>query len=440
MLLLYTLSAGFFFILLDITALNVALATIGKAFSKNVSSLQWVTNSYTLSFASFLLSAGALGDRFGSKRFYQWGLSLFTIMSFCSALAPTLSILIGARVFQGIGAAIMLPTSLSLLNCGFPDPEKRAWAIGIWASIISLGFAAGTFLGGVLVTLFGWRAIFWINVPLGIMVLLMSHFCVKESQFLEPRKIDWKGHFTFAASLFFLTYALIEAGSLGWQSPIVFSAIALAAAGYFLFYFLEKRTAYPVLPKLLFGNRTFASCIGMGCALNISMYGILFMEALYLQNVHHYTPFQVGLIILPFAFLPTVVTRLLNARSSLESIRSRLIYGHVIGTFASLFFMIATLKALLSFTLIGFTFLGISMGAIMPAVTAGAMISAPAEASGLASGILNCSRQTGSVLGVSIMGTCMKLFPKEGVVIALTLAATLFSFMVLQSRLIKEMK
>lgn len=437
---LYTISAGFFFILLDITALNVALATIGKDFSKSLSSLQWVVNSYTLSFASFMLSAGALGDRFGSKRFYQWGLFLFSSMSLCSALAPTLSVLIGARILQGIGAAIMLPTSLSLLNCAFPEPEKRAWAIGFWASIISLGFAAGSILGGTLVTLFGWRSIFWVNVPLGIIVLLMNHYFSKESTFSEPRKIDWKGHLAFGAALFFLTYAFIETGSLGWKSPVIFLAMGLALACGFLFYLSEKRTASPVLPEALFGNSTFTICTGMGCALNFSMYGILFLEAFYLQTHGHYSAFQVGLIILPFTFLPTVTTRLLNIRSSLAALRSRLIYGHVIGAIAAFLFIIALWKGALFFTLAGFAFLGVAMGAIMPAVTAGAMISSPAEISGLASGILNCSRQTGSVLGVAIMGTCMKLSPQLGVAAALFLAVLLFSTMALQSRRIQGTK
>jgi len=170
---LYAICFGFFLVLLDTTALNVAAASMERDFGSTISGLQWVVNSYTLAFASLVLTAGAAGDRFGAKRAYQFGLVLFTAMSFACGLAPTVSALIALRMLQGVGAAAMLPASLALLSHAFPDARARASAIAFWASIVSLGFAAGPALGGLLTSAFGWRAVFFINVPVGVVALMM---------------------------------------------------------------------------------------------------------------------------------------------------------------------------------------------------------------------------------------------------------------------------
>src|SRR5580765_594591 len=206
---LYAICFGFFLVLLDTTALNVAAASMEHDFGSTISGLQWVVNSYTIVFASLVLTAGAVGDRFGAKRLYQIGLALFTTMSLLCAMAPNVATLIGLRMIQGVGAAAMLPASLALLRHAFPDARARASAVAFWASIVSLGFAAGPALGGALTFYFGWRSIFLINVPAGVVALLLIRFFVNETPATKARRVDWVGQGAAVLSLSALTYALI---------------------------------------------------------------------------------------------------------------------------------------------------------------------------------------------------------------------------------------
>ena len=192
----YALNAiclGFFLVVLDTTALNVAIASMQREFGGTITGLQWVANSYTMVFASLLLTCGAIGDRVGARFFYQIGLALFTVMSLLSALSPGPIFLIAVRILQGLGAAIMLPASLSLLSHAFPHPDERTKAVASWAAVVSLGFAAGPVLGGILTNYIGWRSIFWMNVPVGIVALFMVRAYVKEASARNSRHIDWVG-------------------------------------------------------------------------------------------------------------------------------------------------------------------------------------------------------------------------------------------------------
>ena len=190
---LFAVCFGFFLVLLDTTALNIATPALGHEFGNRISDLQWVVNSYTLVFASLLLAAGAIGDRAGVKRSYQVGLILFTGASLLSALSASLPVLIFARVMQGLGAAIMVPASLAILSHTFPDPVERGHAVSSWANTASLGFAAGPVLGGVLTAWIGWRSIFWLNIPVGIVAIWLNHCWIKEARVDSPRRIDWPG-------------------------------------------------------------------------------------------------------------------------------------------------------------------------------------------------------------------------------------------------------
>jgi DHA2 family methylenomycin A resistance protein-like MFS transporter len=436
---LYAICFGFFLVLLDTTALNVAIAAMEHEFGGVISGLQWVVNSYTLVFASLLLVCGATGDRFGARLLYQGGLLLFTGTSLLCALSPGINFLIGMRILQGLGAAMMLPASLSLLSHAFPKPEERAHAVAFWASMVSLGFAAGPVLGGLLTSCFGWRSIFWINVPVGILALTMVRRFVTEARVPNPRHIDWAGQFMLSLALFCLTYALIQAGKAGWGAPSIVTAFALAILFAILFVLIERRSSFPVMPGNLFSKPAFSICVLIGLVLNFSMYGILFVESLYLQNVRHLSALAAGLIILPFTGLPTITTRLIGNRNGGSHIKPRLIIGQLIAVVGA-----ATLGFECWATgywpiLLGFGLLGVAMGFIMPAMTAGVLISAPTHMSGLASGILNSSRQVGGVLGVALMGTFMQRLQTQGLLISFGL--TLLSFLLMTaatSRFIRQ--
>jgi DHA2 family methylenomycin A resistance protein-like MFS transporter len=405
---LYAICFGFFLVLLDTTALNVAVVAMQRDFGGGMSGLQWVVNSYTIVFASFLLTCGAVGDRLGARRLYQTGLSLFTAMSVLCALSPGVGFLIGARMAQGLGAAIMLPASLSLLSHAFARPDERARAVAFWAGIVSLGFAAGPALGGLVTGYFGWRAIFWLNAPVGVAAILMVRAFVDETKVSNPRSIDWAGQAAVSLALFCLTYGIIEAGSMGWTAPRVLGGFGLAALLAGAFAFIERHSATPVLPRALFLNSTFSVCVAVGLVLNFCMYGTLFIESIYLQNIRHLTAVSAGLMILPFTVLPTVTTRVIAGYSGRRHIRSRLAAGQIVSATGAGILIGALWTPGVWAILLGLGLLGIGMGCVMPAMTAGVLAASPAQTSGLASGILNSARQVGGTLGVALMGTLVQ--------------------------------
>jgi MFS transporter, DHA2 family, methylenomycin A resistance protein len=421
---LFVVCFGFFLVLLDTTALNIATPALGKEFGDGISDLQWVVNSYTLVFASLLLTAGAVGDRTGVKRSYQLGLALFTLTSLLSAVSPSLFLLIVARAFQGLGAAIMLPASLALLSHTFPDPTERSHAVTVWANTASLGFAAGPVLGGLLTTWLGWRSIFWLNVPVGIVALYLNYVCIEEAKSDRPRPIEWSGQTTIGLTLFALTFGLIEVGRRGWNDAVVLGALLCLALCLSLFVVLERRSNYPVLPGFLFSQSTFSTCVGVGFVLNFCMYGILFVESISLQTVRGMDAFATGLTITPFTLLPTIASRLLGKRNGMPYLRPRISLGLVLAAIGSGVLTVAALSTAFWPVPVGLGLLGISMGVIMPAMTAGVLISSAPENSGLASGVLNSTRQVGGTIGVALLGMLMQtLSPGWGLACALGLVS-----------------
>jgi MFS transporter, DHA2 family, methylenomycin A resistance protein len=439
---LYAVCFGFALVLLDTTALNVSMIAIEKSLGGALSSLQWVVNCYTIVFASFLMAFGALGDRFGVKRLYQSGLLLFTFSSMACALSPSLGFLIGARIVQGLGAATMLPASLSLLTRAFPDPDERAHAVSFWASVVSLAFAAGPALGGVLTTFLGWRSIFWINAPIGLGAMLMVAATLDESVSERARAIDWVGQFLACAILFALSYGLIEAGGVGWFAPRVLGALGGAIVLLVLFIIAERASHAPVLPGALFSIPLFATCIGVGVVLNFGTYGILFVESAYLQSVRHLNPLWAGLTLLPATVLPTVTTRIIVRYSGRRHILPRLATGGAIASAGYAALALTAGSGNFAGILAGLSLMGVAMGCIMPAMTAGVLTSSPPESSGLASGILNSSRQIGGSIGVALMGSLVRSNLGSGYMWSFGVAACAFLAMAavafVQSRVERE--
>jgi DHA2 family methylenomycin A resistance protein-like MFS transporter len=338
-------------------------------------------------------------------------------------------LLIAARVFQGLGAAIMLPASLALLSHTFPDPGERSHAVTAWANTASLGFAAGPVLGGVLTTWLSWRSIFWINVPVGIIALYLNHLYIEEAKLDRPRRIDWSGQLAIGLALLALTYGLIEVGRRGWHNPVVLSAIGCAMLLLCLFIALERRSDHPVLPGFLFSQQTFSACIGVGFVLNFSMHGILFVESIHLQITRGMGAFATGLTITPFTLLPTVASRLLGERNGIPYLRPRISLGLALAAIGSGVLVVPALSTAFWPIPVGLGLLGISMGIIMPAMTAGVLISSAPENSGLASGLLNSTRQVGGTVGVALLGTIMQtVTPGAGLGCALSLTTLVLLF------------
>ena len=284
---------GFLLVQLDVTIVNVALATMGAELRAEISTLQWVVDAYAIGFASLLLSAGAFGDRIGSRRVLAAGFALFIAASTGCGLAPNAGILIAARVLQGAGAALMVPSSLALLShaCGH-DQKLRGHAVAWWTAAGSVGLAAGPIAGGLLIHAFGWRSIFFVNMPLGLLAIWLTLRFVEETRRRRcaRRGFDVAGQVLGIVTLAALTGAVIEAGENGALAPLVSGCIALAVAAGAGFILTERRGAHPMLPLGLFNNRRFSSTMLIGLVINFVLYGAFFVLSLYFQHARGYSP------------------------------------------------------------------------------------------------------------------------------------------------------
>src|SRR5689334_829717 len=307
-------SFGLGMALLDVTVVNVAVSAIQGGLHTGVRGLSWVIDGYTLAFASLLLLAGGLGDRLGARRMFVAGLAVFTAASALCGAAPGLGTLVFARILQGVGAALFMPSSLAILRQAYPGLQERARAIGIWSALTAIAAASGPLLGGVLVGAFGWRSIFLVNVPLGIVALAMAFRFVGPS----PRSLgggpDLLAQLTAAASLALFTWALIERPARGWSSPLILLAIAASLAGLRGFVILERKSAHPILPLRLFSDRTFSSTASAALLYAAGFFGSVLVLSLDFQEVRGDGPASAGLhltaITLAFGATSVVAGRL----------------------------------------------------------------------------------------------------------------------------------
>ena len=398
-------SLGFGVVQLDITIVNTALSSISTSLGGSVAELQWVVTAYTIAFAAFILTAGALGDRVGAKRIFIGGFAIFTLASLACALAPSAMFLIAARSVQGLAAAILVPNSLTLLNHAYADPKARGRAVGFWAAGASVALTAGPLVGGGLIALVGWRAIFLVNLPIGAAGLWLAWRYAEETPRLAQREIDLPGQIAAITALGGLAGALIEGGALGWSHPLVIMGFAGAAVIGLLFVWREARAPQPMLPLSLFRHRMFALTALVGLLFNIAFYGLIFVLSLYFQNVNGWSPFATGL-----AFVP-MMAMVLPANLISASVCERLGAPQTI----ALACMIAAAGcvALLpmasgtSYWAIGaqLIILGGGLGLFVPSLTSTLLGSVEKSRSGIAAGVLNATRQTGSVLGVGLFGS-----------------------------------
>jgi DHA2 family methylenomycin A resistance protein-like MFS transporter len=422
---------GFFMVLLDTSVVNVALPAMQHDLHGSLEGLQWVVNGYTLIFASLLLSAGTLGDRLGHKRTFLAGYLLFTGASLLCSLAPSLPLLIAARVLQGVGPALLVPSSLSLITHGFQNPGKRARAVGIWAGSSGIGLAGGPVIGGLLVETLGWRSIFLLNVPFGLLALALTMRFVSETPRLPVQKRDPWGQLCVIVALATLTYALIEGRSQGWISPQIVGLflLCIGASGGFLF--IEARQSAPLLPLHFFSSRGFRVPLLVGCVLNFGLYGLLFVLSLFFQDISHYPAALAGVALLPIT-VATGSTALISGRITARlGTRRPMIGGLAVSGLGTLLLLLGeTGNALLLLTAGGIV-VGLGCGMTVPAMTTALLSAVPKSQVGVASALLNASRQLGGVLGVAILGSILGSLSERsaflaGMHIALLLVALLF--------------
>ena len=398
---------GLFMIMLDNTIVNVALPSIQRDLHMSISSLEWIVTAYALTFAALLITGGKLGDMFGRRKMFIVGLVVFTLASLACGLAPSAGFLIGARAVQGIGAALMNPATLSIITATFP-PKERGQAIGIWAGVSALALAIGPLLGGLIVDNINWHWIFYVNVPVGVVGIVVSYFFIKESRDTShEQSIDLPGLVTSGASLLALSYALIEGNNHGWTSPEILGLFAGAAVLLAAFILLEMRQRLPMLDLSLFKIGSFVGANLVAMLVSLGMFGVFFYISLYVQNILGYSPTKAGAIFLPMTILIIVVAPIAGKLS--DRIGSRWLMGAGMGILGVSLLLYQRIGlhtgfwSLLPQLLLG----GIGMALTMSPMTSAAMGSVPIDKAGVGSGVLNSFRQVGGSLGIALMGAIL---------------------------------
>jgi MFS transporter, DHA2 family, methylenomycin A resistance protein len=400
-------SLSYVIVILDTSIVNVALEPIAGSFGSDIAGLQWLVTAYTLTFASLLLSGGSLGDRLGARNVYLAGLLTFALASALCGIAPTLPVLVLARVVQGVGAALLVPCSLNLINMAYPDAAKRADAIGVWAGCGGVAMAAGPLVGGLLIHLLGWRSIFLVNVPIAVAGAWLTTRVAGTSPTPSLRRIDIVGQITAIVAIGASVAALIEGPKLGLQSDWIRACILTAAVAWVLFVVAEARGSEPMMPLGFFRDPVFSAAVLISLASALVFYGLFFLLSLYFQNVRGLPPLQTGLSFLPLTAMVTLGSFISGSLS--KRFGARLL---VCGSFLLYSAGFAGLIALAddaSYWRIALCFpaVGLAAGIITPAATSALMGVVAKARMGVATGVLNASRQTGSAFGVAIFGAMM---------------------------------
>jgi MFS transporter, DHA2 family, methylenomycin A resistance protein len=391
-------------ILLDVTIVNVALPAIQRELDVTPGTLVWTINGYVLPLASLILLGGTLGDRYGRKRVFALGFVLFTMFSAGCALSTSDHMLIAFRALQGVGAALLAPLSLSILVDAY-EPERRPWAIGIWATIAGFGFGLGPVLGGGLIEVFDWSAIFWVNVPIGLAGLLTTLVHVRESRDPNARRLDLGGAALASGALFCLTLALVETDDHAWTSAFTLGFLGTAVALGAVFLIYEARHPEPMLPLEFFGRPAFAIANLDYSLMYAALAGTLFFVSLYFQNIKGFSALETGVSWLtmnvPFILVSPFAGRLEQRFGP----RHVIVGGALVAALGVLDFALLEADSPFIQAVPGYLLIGVGYGTSVPAISAVAMGAIEVERSGVASGVLNTARQVGSAVGLAALGS-----------------------------------
>jgi EmrB/QacA subfamily drug resistance transporter len=404
--------------MLDNTVVNVALPTISRDLDAGVSSLQWIVDGYVLAFASLLLTGGILGDRYGRKKMFLAGLSVFTISSLACGLSPNSSWLIGARAVQGVGGALLMPGTLSILTVTFP-PHERAKAIGLWAGVSGLALALGPTVGGLMVEHLGWESVFFLNVPIGLIAFLIGSRTVRESVSEGQRRLDLGGLVLGTAALFSATYALIEANQLGWGDPLIEGSLAAFVVLIVAFLVWEHRNPHAMMPLRFFRIPAFSAGATVAFSVSLGMFATFFFLSLYMQLIRGYSAFGAGVRFLPMTVMIIVTAPAAGRYASRHGSRIPMTYGLILAGSGLLILSRLSLDTSFLIMLPVFVVMGHGMGATMAPMTAAVMNAVGPQRAGLGSAMTNTSREVGGVLGIALLGTILTTKLKSSITPAL---------------------
>ncbi|MFJ2896058.1 MFS transporter [Streptomyces sp. NPDC087218] len=392
---------------LDNTVLNVALPAMQKELHATVAGMQWTIDAYTLVLASLLMLAGSTADRIGRRKVFQTGLVLFTLGSLLCSLAPNLESLVAFRMVQAVGGSMLNPVAMSIITNTFTDPRERARAIGVWGGVVGISMAAGPLVGGLLVDSVGWRSIFWVNLPVGIVAFLLTWRYVPESRAPRPRRPDPVGQLLVIGLLGSLTYAIIEAPSAGWTSAriLVFAALAAGSLAGLLLY--EPRRADPLIDLRFFHSAPFSGATAIAVCSFAALSGFLFLNTLYLQNVRGLSALHAGLYMLPMAALTFVCAPLSGRLVGSRGPRLPLLVAGVAMTACGVLFAALDAETDDALLFTGFVLFGLGFGMVNAPITNTAVSGMPRAQAGVAAAVASTSRQIGGTLGVAVIGAVL---------------------------------
>ena len=403
---LFTMCFALAMAMLDNTVVNVALPTISRELGAGVSELQWIVDGYVLVFASLLLTGGIAGDRYGRKKIFLAGLAIFTLASALCGLSQSTTQLIAARAFQGVGAALLMPGTLSIITVTFP-PHERAKAIGLWAGVSGLALALGPTVGGLMVEHLGWQSVFFLNVPIGIIALLTASRTVRESVSEVTRELDIPGLLLGSGALFCATYALIEANAKVWSDPLIVSTLAASAVLAVAFLLFERQSPKAMLPLRFFRIPAFSAGATVAFSVSFGMFATFFFMSLYMQLIRGYSAFEAGIRFLPMTVMIIIVAPNAGRYASKHGSRIPMTFGLILAGTGLLLLSLISIDTPYLLLAPVFVMMGIGIGATMAPMTAAVMNAVGPERAGLGSATTNTAREVGGVFGIALLGTIL---------------------------------
>ena len=389
---------------MDTTIVNVALPAIHRELHASLSELQWTLDSYTLVLAALLLLSGSTADRLGRRRIFEIGLTVFTAGSTLCAIAPSLEFLVGARVLQAIGGSMMNPVAMSIIRNVFEDPRERAHAIGMWGAVTGISTALGPIVGGLLVDGPGWRYVFLVNVPIGVVAVVLTAMFVPESRAPHPRRFDPVGQLLVIVWLGTLVFGIIEGGRLGWGSPAIIACFAAALISFVALIIYELRRREPLVEIRFFRSVPFSGASAIAVCAFAATGGFLLLGTLYLQSVRGYSALHAGLFSLPMALMTLLLSPIAGRIVATHGSRWPLALAGLFTMISALLLVGLDIDTSTVVLVAAFAVFGAGAGLVNPPITNTAVAGMPASQAGVAAAIASTSRQVGFALGVAVIG------------------------------------
>jgi len=401
---LFVCCLGLFLVGLDTTVVIIALPSIGRDFGVGIDALQGTVGAYTLVMASLLMLAGSAADRVGRKRVFVAGLMVFSLGSLLCSAAPNVGLLVAFRVLQAVGGAMVNPVAMAIITTTFTDPRERAQAVGVRGAVFGVSMALGPIVGGALSSTFGWRSIFWINLPLGLVAVLLAVRLVPETRASAARRIDPVGQLLVFVLLTTLTYAIIQAPAQGWSAPVILAAFAAAGGALLGLLGYEPRRPQPLIDLRFFRSIPFASAIVTSVIAFAAFGGFLFLSTLYLQDARGLSPVQAGLAIVPMAGMVAVISPVSGRIVGRRGPRVPLVVAGLCGATACLMLTAIGPDTSLAWLLGAYVVFGVGVGFVNAPITNTAVSGMPRDQAGVASALATSSRNVGQTLGVALVG------------------------------------